>query len=159
MALSVYTANQILNAMVGRSQWASLAGTAYLGFLTEAPNTGTGGEQTYVEPYSSTILDNGYARILIGHWQNSGGCAMSAAASGVCSNTIQIAGTECVNEDWPGIRCFAIFNASTGGNLICWGYLQDSVGQPLVNPVYVTQGKIPVFRIGALQLSFALSES
>lgn len=159
MALSVYTANQVLNAMVGRNQYATLASTAYLGFLTTAPSTGTGGEQTYVEPYSNTILDNGYSRILIGNYQNQGGNAMSSAASGACSNTIQIAGTECINEDWPGIRCFAIFSAKTGGNLICWGYLQDSEGQPLVNPVYVTQGKIPVFRIGALQLSFALSES
>lgn len=159
MALSVYAANQILNAMVGRTEYARLAYSAYLGFLTDAPSTGTDTSQTYVEPYSSTILDNGYARIFIGHYNTSTHNAMSAASNGACHNTMQIAGTECINEDWPGIRCFAIFSAQTGGNLICWGYLQDSEGQPLANPVYVTQGKIPVFRIGALQLSFALSES
>lgn len=77
------TANSILNAFFGRVSTITLASTCYIGLSTTTPDSSG---DNFTEPST----DAGYARTLIGNYNQSSTQVMSAASDGSISNTNNI---------------------------------------------------------------------
>ena len=77
------TANSILNAFFGRSQYATLASTCYIGLSTTTPDANG---NNFTEPASET----GYSKVLIGNYNQSNTMLMDAASEGTISNSSNI---------------------------------------------------------------------
>lgn len=126
--------NNIINAITGRAQNVSLAPTAYLALSTTDPAT------SVTEPSG-----NGYARVLIGNYQQPLTQVMGAAANGQATNVAEIKFNEATGS-WGTCTHGVIYDAATGGNIIAWGALQASLA-PVANTV-------PLVKIGNLVISF-----
>ena len=132
------TANSILNAFFGRTNQISLASTCYIGLSTTTP-TATG--DNFTEPSEA----NGYAKVLIGNYNQSNTMLMEAASGGSISNTNSIIFFPEALASWGTITHFGIFTSKSSSTPIMWGALSTSITVP--------SGYIPIFRAGALTVS------
>ncbi len=132
------TANSILNAFFGRTNQISLASTCYIGLSTTTP-TATG--DNFTEPPEA----NGYAKVLIGNYNQSNTMLMEAASGGSISNTNSIIFFPEALAGWGTITHFGIFTSKSSSTPIMWGALSTSITVP--------SGYIPIFRAGALTVS------
>ena len=132
------TANSILNAFFGRSQYASLASTCYIGLSTTTPDANG---NNFTEPASET----GYSKVLIGNYNQSNTMLMDAATEGTISNSSNIIFFPEATSTWGTISHFGIFTSKTATTPIMWGALSTSISVP--------SGYIPIFRAGALNVS------
>lgn len=132
------TANSILNAFFGRSQYASLASSCYIGLSTTTP---AADGSNFTEPASSA----GYARTFLGTYNQSNTYQMDAAADGRISNSSKIIFFPEATASWGTVTYFGIFTTATGGTPILYGALTSSVAIP--------SGYIPIFRAGNLTVS------
>ena len=132
------TANSILNAFFGRTNQISLASTCYIGLSTTTP-TATG--DNFTEPSEA----NGYAKVLIGNYNQSNTMLMEAASGGSISNTNSIIFFPEALASWGTITHFGIFTSKSSSTPIMWGALSSSITVP--------SGYIPIFRAGALTVS------
>ncbi|MGI6710920.1 MAG: phage tail fiber protein [Bacilli bacterium] len=132
------TANSILNAFFGRTNQISLASTCYIGLSTTTP-TATG--DNFTEPSEA----NGYAKVLIGNYNQSNTMLMEAASGGSISNTNSIIFFPEALASWGTITHFGIFTSKSSTTPIMWGALSTSITVP--------SGYIPIFRAGALTVS------
>ena len=132
------TANSILNAFFGRSQYATLAPTCYIGLSTTTPDAAGG---NFTEPAPTT----GYSRVLIGIYNQSNTLLMDAASGGTISNSSNIIFFPEATSAWGTITHFGIFSSKTGNTPIMWGALST--------PISVPSGYIPIFRAGALNVT------
>ena len=132
------TANSILNAFFGRTNQISLASTCYIGLSTTTP-TSTG--DNFTEPSEA----NGYAKVLIGNYNQSNTMLMEAASGGSISNTNSIIFFPEALASWGTITHFGIFTSKSSSTPIMWGALSSSITVP--------SGYIPIFRAGALTVS------
>ena len=111
---SNYLENELLDHVFGGTDYSRPA-TLYLALLTAAPDdTSTG----------STITEatyTGYARKSITNNDTN----FPAASGGAKSNGAEIAFAECTAGS-SAITHWALVDASTGGNVICWGALTTS---------------------------------
>lgn len=139
MAFTEAASAQILNALTGRSNSASLLSTCYLGLSTTAPNAAGG---NFTEPGSA----NGYARALVGNSSASGTQVMAAPSGGNTSNTDIIFFPEATSS-WGTITHFGLWTAKTGGSLMVYGQLST--------PVTVPENYVPLFRAGNFTMSLA----
>jgi hypothetical protein len=106
VALTDYFENTIINHML-RNQSFTPASTLYLGLFTVAPGETGGGTE---------VSGGGYARQSF---------TLTAASGGASSNTADIVfGPATAN--WGTIVAVAIFDASTGGNMLMYGNLTTS---------------------------------
>lgn len=151
MALSPSIKNTILNAMLGKSQNASIASTCYIGLLTEEPTITT---EPTLDPdgkvipagtvyYSEPDTNAGYSRTQIGYYQNTSGQLMDTPVDGISTNKAAIFFPE-ATESWGTVRYFALFNAQTEGTPFLWGELSQEVTIPA--------NYIPLFRVGSLTI-------
>lgn len=132
------TSNSILNAFFGRVNTVSLASTCYIGLSTTTPNANG---ENFTEPSEST----GYAKVLLGHYNQSNTQLMEAAADGSICNTNNIIFFPEATASWGTITHFGIFTSKTATTPIMWGALSSSIAVP--------SGYIPIFRAGALTVS------
>lgn len=132
------TANSILNAFFGRTNQITLASTCYIGLSTTTP-TATG--DNFTEPSEA----NGYAKVLIGNYNQSNTMLMEAASGGSISNTNSIIFFPEALASWGTITHFGIFTSKSSTTPIMWGALSTSITVP--------SGYIPIFRAGALTVS------
>ena len=132
------TANSILNAFFGRSQYPSLAPTCYIGLSTTTPDASG---NNFTEPAE----DTGYAKVFIGTYSQSNTQLMSPASAGTISNTNNIIFFPEATSSWGTITHFGIFSSKTATTPIMWGALTSSISVP--------SGYIPIFRAGALNVS------
>lgn len=122
---SDYTENKVLELIVGKTAFATP--TCYAALSTADPTDDASG---LAEPSG-----NGYARVSTagGDWE--------AAASGAIQNANAITFPE-ASGSWGTVTHFALFDASTAGNMLAHGALGSSEA--------VTSGETPRFAAGAL---------
>ena len=132
------TANAILNAFFGKSQYASLASSCYIGLSTTTPDSEG---KNFTEPSTET----GYSKVFLGTYNQSQTQLMDSASSGTISNTSNIIFFPEATTAWGTITHFGIFTSKTATTPIMWGALTSSISVPA--------GYIPIFRAGALNVS------
>ena len=129
-----YTAkNSILNAMTGRSQNASLAATCMIG-------VGVMEGDVFTEPDTTT----GYSRTLLGNYQSADSKCMGEPVQGNIRNTKIIYLPEAV-ADWGTVTHFGLFSSAGASEPFFTGELK--------NPIEITTGYVPIFRVGTLSIT------
>jgi hypothetical protein len=126
-SISDYAELKILDHIVGKTSFTMP--TAYVALYTAAPSDAGGG---------TPVSGGSYARVA------TSGSSWAAAASGANSNAAVIT-FPTATADWGTITHFALFDASSGGNMLVWGALS-------VSKVIIT-GDTARFAIGDLTLT------
>lgn len=123
---------RILNALLGKSSSADLAPTAFIGLstTTPTPTQGSGSGWNFTEPAAST----GYTRVLIGAYNASATFKMFEQSDGSYENhDPNTSGSNnailfpTAQSSWGTITHFGIWTAQTGGTLLAFGALTESV--------------------------------
>ena len=111
MSFSDYLENKTLDHILGGPDY-TRAATVYVALFTSAPTDAGGGTE---------VSGGGYARVAV----TNDATNWPAASGGSKSN-----GTDIVfptaTADWGTVVAFAIFDASTAGNMLVWGNLTQS---------------------------------
>jgi hypothetical protein len=124
--LSNYVENKILDWLL-RAQTYTPVATVYVALFTAAPTAAGGGTE---------VSGGAYARVgvtsALTAWagtQSAGSTVASTGTGGVTSNnsTINFGTT---TASWGTVTSFALFDASTAGNLIIFGNLTTSLSCP-----------------------------
>lgn len=140
-AFSNYTENKVLDWFL-RGQAFTPPATVYVGLLTAAPDDTGGGTE---------VSGGSYARVAVtsslSNWagsQGAGSTAVSSGTSGTTSNNSAIT-FPTPTANWGLITHFALYDASSGGNMISYAALTQSKN--------VNNGDAaPSFAAGALTL-------
>lgn len=133
-------ANNILRALTGQSQYASLAPTCYIGFSTTTPSLdGTG----YTEPSE----DAGYERILAGAnsqilTQLFGDASISDDGSSVVMTNTQNIKSNRATASWGTLTHVLFFTAKTDGTLIAYQALTTAVTVNTGESVQINKGTL-----------------
>lgn len=101
---STYLKNKVLDHYLG--QTAYVQPTPYLGLYTTAPTDAGGGTE---------VSGGSYARVAAGGF-------FGSAVSGASANTSDIEFAQ-ATANWGTVKAFGVFDTSSGGNLMLWGYL------------------------------------
>jgi len=133
MNQTTYFKNRILDYYFGLVPYAPPA-TYYLGLLTN-PTFQDG--DTPLEP-----VGNGYTRAPV---QNSK-AVFSTAVGGKLDNDLEIQFALASGADWPQTKFLALFDASSGGNLLAWGDVNVLTGEPAT----VKDGEKAILKSGSL---------
>lgn len=130
MSFSDYLENELLDHVFGNSAYSAPA-TLYVALGTDASPSDT----TFTEASGTN-----YARVAVTNNTTN----WNTAASGATSNKTAIA-FPTAGGAWGTVTCFAIYDASSGGNQIAWGVLAAS--QAVVNT------DTPTFAASALNIT------
>lgn len=133
-----FASNKILQALCGLQTSLTLASTAYVALSTTTP-TVAGGNVT--EP-----TENGYARVLLGNYNQSFTQKMGNPALGAIENKEIIYYPEATGA-WGTLTHFCIYDSLTNGNLLAFG--------ALTTPITPTANTIPIIRVGELDISLS----
>lgn len=129
-SFSDYTENLLLNWLLTTNS-ATRPTAWYVGLFTAAPSDTGGGTE---------VTGNGYARVATGTMSISG-------TATTASNAAAIEFAAASGGNWGTITHAAIFDASTGGNMLAWA--------PLTTSRTINSGD--VFRIPASSLTVTLT--
>jgi hypothetical protein len=127
-SLSNYAENKILDHLVGKTSWTMPS--IWIALSTADP---TESGASIAEPSG-----NNYAR------KSTAGADWVAASGGACDNGNAITFNQ-ASGSWGTITHFALFDASTSGNMIAYGQLTTSKA--------ITTGDTPQFAVGALDIT------
>ena len=122
-----YTENKVLDHVTGKTSFTKP--TAYVGLSTADPTDDASG---LAEPSGS-----GYTRV------TTSGADWDAAASGATANAAALTFPE-ASGSWGTVTHFALFDASSAGNMLAHGTLDASR--------VITSGITPRFAIGELDI-------
>jgi hypothetical protein len=136
MNLTTYFKNHIFNYFFGQTAYV-LPNNYYGGLLTNS--TFEDGD-TPVEP-----VGDGYARVAIPNNKTT----FSTATTGTLDNDIEINFPSALGADWPTTPFFALFDASTNGNLLMWSDVNALTGDSIT----VADGTFPKIKAGSLTIS------
>lgn len=132
-----YASNKFLQILVAKTSSVSFTSNVYVGLSTTTPSKdGTG----VTEP-----TGNGYGRTLLGNTSQALTQKMSTPALGKTENTDIIYFPEATGA-WGTITHLVLYDAPTGGNLLAFGALTNSISP--------TNGTIPIIRVGELDIEF-----
>lgn len=123
-----YTEDKVLDHIVGKT--AFTMPTAYVGLSTADPTDDASG---LAEPSGS-----GYARV------TTSGADWDAASGGATANAAALTFPE-ASGAWGTITHFALFDAASAGNMLCYGTLDASR--------VITSGITPRFAVGAFDIT------
>jgi hypothetical protein len=118
--------NHVLDAILGAGY--TTVADVYVALFTATPTAAGGGTE---------VSGGAYARVTVANNATN----WPAAASGSKSNGTIIT-FPTATAAWGTVTSFALFDAATAGNLICFGNLSASVA--------VASGQTPEFAVGAL---------
>jgi len=139
--LTDYSADNVLNYIVGKTAMPSLP-TTWLALFTAV---GTDGGTGFTE-----VSGNNYSRAaLSGDWSAASGDAPSSITNGSAITFATPSGS------WGTIIAWGICDASTGGNLLAWDYL----GNYAWTPATISQASPGVFTIYNMSYSPANGDS
>jgi hypothetical protein len=125
--LTDYSADNVLNYIVGKTAMPSLPTTYLALFTAVGGDSGSG---------FTEVSGNNYSRVaLSGDWNSASGDAPSTITN---SSTITFATP---SGSWGTIIAWGIYDAATGGDLLAWDYL----GNYSWLPVYITSASPGVF--------------
>jgi hypothetical protein len=121
-ALSDYLENKLIDWLL-RNQTFTPPATAYVGLLTAAPSDTGGG---------TGVSGGSYARVSVAsslaNWagtQSAGSTTASSGTGGTTSNNGTIT-FPAPTANWGTVTHFAVYDASTAGNLLFWAALTTS---------------------------------
>lgn len=123
-----YTENKVLDHITGKISFTKP--TAYVGLSTADPTDDASG---LAEPSG-----NNYARV------TTSGSDWDAAASGATANAAALTFPE-ASGSWGIVTHFALFDASSAGNMLCYGTLDASRA--------ITTPQVPRFAIGEFDIT------
>lgn len=127
---SDYLENALLDHITGKTSYTKP--TAYVALCTAAPTDASTGSTLTEANYT------GYAR------KQTAGSDWDAASGGAVANAAAITFDACTGGS-STVTHFALVDASSAGNVLCWGALSASLA--------VSAGITPEFAIGALDLT------
>lgn len=118
-ALSDYLENKLIDLLF-RGQAFTGPATVHVGLLTAAPSDSGGGTE---------VSAGGYARVAVtsslANWAGTQGAGTTVASSGTggqtSNNGVVTFGAPSAN--WGSVTHVALYDASSGGNLLAWGAL------------------------------------
>lgn len=138
---SDYLENKLIDWLY-RGQTYTPPATKYLALFTSAPSASGGGIEVSGGAYARVALSASLTAF--SGTQGAGTTAVSTGTSGATSNSADIA-FAAPTADWGTVTHWALFDASTGGNLLMFG--------SLATPVTVINGGLaPTIPAGALSL-------
>lgn len=143
-ALSDYLENKLVDHLL-RGQAYTAPATVYVALLTAAPSDGGGGTE---------VSAGGYARVAVAsslaNWAGTQGAGTTVASSGAGGQTSNNAAVTfgAPSANWGSVTHAALYDASTGGNLLAWGALGASKTINNGDPA-------PSFAAGALTFTLA----
>ena len=108
---SDFLENTLLDEVLGATDYTP-PGTVYLALFTAAPDDTGGGTE---------VSGGGYARVAV----TNNSTNWPAASGGSKSNGVDMTFPQ-ATADWGTVVAFAIFDASTAGNMLYWGDLTTS---------------------------------
>ncbi len=142
MPLSTSAKNTILNGLVGKSD--AFGSSVYVGLSSTEPTVGGGNIN---EPSG-----NGYARVLVGVYNQSGTHKFGTPVDGVIRNDEIIYFPESTGTWGDPLRYFVLFTSSSGGTVLGFAEITND-GTP--SPVTVNTDKtVVMFRTNMLAISF-----
>lgn len=128
--LSNYSENKIVNHMLRNTAWTTPGTSIYLALFTTDPAEDASGTE---------VSGGGYARIAAASW--------AAPSNGATSNSADVDFGYATGGAWGTISHAALFDASSGGNMLIYG--------PLASSKTVADGDGFIVRSG--QFSFTIS--
>jgi hypothetical protein len=132
-ALSTTASNNLLDKEFGATNYTPPA-TLYIALYSSAPaNDGSGGTELSGDAYARVAVTNNTT-----NWPN--------ASAKVKSNGTAITFPQ-ATADWVEAEAVVIFDASSGGNVRAFGYLDE--------PAAITNGQTAEFEAGDLEIVFA----
>jgi hypothetical protein len=141
--MSDYLENNLVDHLL-RGQAFTAPATVYIGLLTAAPSDTGGGTEVSGGSYARVAVSSSLA-----NWagtQSAGSTTASSGTGGQTSNNGAVA-FPAPTGNWGSITHFAVYDASTSGNLLFWGAL--SVAKTVNNG-----DAAPQFVAGALTITF-----
>lgn len=142
--------NITLNTLCGRAQYLNFGSACYLALsATEPTVTGT----NVTEPNK-----NGYARVLVGRYDQAYTQHMSNAANGAITNNQEIHFKEVTakndNNGWGTLSYACLYSAATGGNLLAWGELGTYISEVWTpQPISPATNNVVVVKAGDLNIT------
>ena len=124
--LSDYLENKLLDHIVGKTSYTMP--TAYVALFTAAPSDSGGGTE---------CSGGSYAR------KSTAGADWTAASGGATSNANAITFVTPTGS-WGTVTHFALFDASTAGNMLAWGALSASQAIGTGNTVSFAVGDLDI---------------
>ncbi len=129
MSFSNFLENEVLDHLCSKGDY--IASYMYLALWIGSPlETGAGG---------SEVSGSGYSRKIMS------GAAWNVAVAGTITNFDAVIFSEAL-ENWGNVTHFALFDVSSGGNMLMYGPLQGA-------PINITVGSIPRFAYGTVAIT------
>jgi hypothetical protein len=135
MGYSQYWLNKIMDAE-HRGQAITFPSPRYIGLFSTLPTRSTAGTEISVGAGYT-----GYARVSdtpsLANWSGTQGAGTTAVSSGSgasadrISNNVAVSFSASLAAAWAGIVGFGFFDAASAGNLLEWGVIVDSNGDPI----------------------------
>lgn len=143
MGMSKECKNQIMKAMTGKAQNASIASNCYIGLLSAAPSYDR--VENDVVYNTHELSGAGYHRMFIGGYNT----AASQVMTDIDDNGTSVNGETIffpeAEETWGTATHFALFSSESGGNPHLWGALTTAVA--------INEGYVPIFKPGSLSIT------
>lgn len=143
--LTNYWRNKLMDANQ-RGQSITFPSTRYTGLFTVIPTPGTGGTECAASGYGRIALAASMA-----NWSGTQGAGTTVASSGTTgeiSNNVAVTFSSGLAAAWSGLVGWGQWDASSGGNLLEFGYIVDAAGNPITRSYGV--GDAVVFAPGSL---------
>jgi hypothetical protein len=121
-SMSNYLENQIIDWLM-RGQSFSPSASKYFALLTAAPSDTGGGTEVTGGSYARVAVTSSLANFA--GTQSAGSTAASSGTGGTTSNNAAIT-FPAPTANWGTVTHFAVYDASTSGNLLFWGALTAS---------------------------------
>jgi hypothetical protein len=118
-ALSNYLENKLIDRLF-RGQAYTFPTNLYFGLLTSAPSDAGGGTEVSGGSYARVDMVASMANFA--GTQGAGTTTASSGTSGTTSNNVNITFPSPTGS-WGVISYVGVYDASTSGNLLCWGAL------------------------------------
>lgn len=128
MSFSDYLENKVLDHIAGKTSFTMPANVHAALFVGSPLDTGAGGAEVSGSNYARVDTDSDW----------------NAAASGSIDNVNAITFPQ-ASGSWGTVDYFALFDASTAGNMLAWGALDSSKA--------VENGDTPTFAAGAFVIT------
>jgi len=149
MPFSDSYANQILNYTFAKTASLTAPAAVYIGLSANDPEASNGS--------FSELSGGGYTRVLISQKNETYPDVMNSASGRAISNGKQINWNK-ATLDWPRVRGFGLFTASSGGTPFFYGKLELTEEQEADGGILCEAGAVMLFDPQTLRISFPTSD-
>lgn len=150
MTMSQYTLNKLADFLL-REQAFDPPATRHLALFTVMPTRATGGTELALAGYARQALAGSLA-----NWSGTQGAGTTAVSSGTTdsiSNNVVVTFHAALTVAWSGLVGWGFYDAASAGNLLDFGPIVDSLGNPISRSF--SAGDAVSFAAGTLVLRLA----